>query len=586
VAVCEERARTDLAPVVEVRSLTASTSGALTALALAVLAGVAFAIRLDTPAFFDNEGRYAEIAREMIVRRDWITPYLDFTLFLNKPPLTSWLTALVFQWTGPSEWARLVPVAGAMVALYATCRLGELLYGARVGLVAGVMLATGLGFVLEARTLRPDMLLAASVATALLCWQRAETTPEGRARWLAGMYVALGVGVLAKGLVPLVIAGLPIGAVTLREHGWQGIRALRPGLGLVVLAAVVLPWHVAVALRHDGFAWDYVVNQHLLFFLDRKFPRDSEGDTLGFFWGAFAGRAFPWIVLVPLTLAEAVRGAARDAAPSERTTFLLWAWIGGTMLFFSLAPSRLEHYSIPALPGVALVAARAWQRAAAGEVGRAGWGMLALAGAVLACVGGVGLLYGTALLVRTYWIAQVPELLGLARPAAIVVLATGVLAALAAVRRRATLLVASLALGMVPLVAIVLRAEVAAEPLFSWRPVAQVLTASLPPETEIVYEAPEEYQLVGGLVFYTGRRITLLEPPGGFIPPTYLAGQMQGMFLVRSEFERRWRAGERLAFVSDSQRRREDPQGIVPEPFHVIGRFGDRWVLSNVSAAR
>src|SRR6185503_15101616 len=107
--------------------------------------------------------------------------------------------------------------------------------------------------------------------------------------------------------------------------------------------------------------------QHLLFFLDRKFPRDSEGDTLAFFWGAFAGRSFPWIVLVPLTLGEAVRGAARDAAPHERSTFLLWAWIGGTMLFFSLAPSRLEHYSIPALPAVALAAARAWQRATAGE---------------------------------------------------------------------------------------------------------------------------------------------------------------------------------------------------------------------------
>jgi hypothetical protein len=364
------------------------------------------------------------------------------------------------------------------------------------------------------------------------------------------------------------------------------VRALRPGLGLVVLAAVVLPWHVAVALRHSGFAWDYVVNQHLLFFLDRKFPRDSEGDTLAFFWGAFAGRAFPWIVLVPLAIAEAVRGAARDGAPSERATFMLWTWVGGTLLFFSLAPSRLEHYSIPALPGLALVAARGWQRAATGGVGRAGWGLLALAGALLACVGGVGLLYGAPLLARTYWIGQVPELLGLVRPAALVVLTTGVLAALAAMRRRATPLVASLALGMVPLVTIVLRAEVAAEPLFSWRPVAQVLAAAVPPETEIVYEAPEEYQLVGGLVFYTGRRITLLEPPGGFIPPTYLAGQMQGMFLPRPDFERRWRAGERLAFVSDSQRRRDDPHGMVPEPFQVIGRFGDRWVLSNASAVR
>ena len=585
-AVWEERARTDLTPAFDVRSLTNSWSGSLTALGLSVATGAAFAIRLDAPAFFDNEGRYAEIAREMIVLRDWITPHLDFTLFLNKPPLTSWLAAIVFQWTGPNEWARLVSVGAAMVVLYATCRLGELLYGARGGLVAGVMLATSLGFVLEARTLRPDMLLTAAVVTALLCWQRAEATAERRTPWLAGMYEALGVGVLAKGLVPLVVAGLPIGAVTLREQGWRGIRALRPGLGLVVLAAIVLPWHVAVALRHEGFAWDYVVNQHLLFFLDRKFPRDSEGDTLGFFWAALAGRAFPWIVLVPLTLAEAVRGAARDAAPSERATFLLWAWLGGTMLFFSLAPSRLEHYSLPALPAVALVAAGAWQRAAAGDIGRAAWWMLALAGAALACAGGVGLVYGAALLGQTYWIAQVPELLGLVRPAAVVVLTTGVLGALASVQRRAALLLAVLALGMVPLLAIVLRAEVAAEPLFSWRPVADVLTASVPPETEIVYEAPEEYQLVGGLVFYTGRRITLLEPPGGFIPPTYLAGQMQGMFLSRSEFERRWRAGERLAFVSDTQRRRDDPQGIVPEPFHVIGRFGDRWVLSNVSAAR
>ena len=131
---------------------------------------------------------------------------------------------------------------------------------------------------------------------------------------------------------------------------------------------------------------------------------------------------------------------------------------------------------------------------------------------------------------------------------------------------------------MIPLVGIVLRAEVAAEPLFSWRPVANVLNASVSPETEIVFEAPEEYQLVGGLAFYTGRRITLLEPPVRFIPPTYLAGRTDEMFLPR--------AGERLAFVSDSQRRRDDPHGLVPDPFHVIGRYGDRWILSSVPPAR
>jgi len=418
---------------------------------------------------------------------------------------------------------------------------------------------------------------------ALLCWQTAERSGAPRTRWLVGLWGALGVGVLDKGLVPLVLAGLPIAAVTLRDRGWPGFARLRPWLGLLVLAAIVAPWHVAAALRHPGFAWDYVVNQHLLFFLDRKLPRDSEGDSLAFFWAAAAGRAVPWALLVPLTLAEAVRGAARRAAPAAQATFLLWAWAGGLLLFFSCAPSRLEHYAVPALPAAALLAARVWQRARAGELGRAAWIYLVVGGALVAGVGVAGLLAGRAFLARSYWLAQAPVLLALAAPAALIVAGAGALVALAALGRRPDRLVAALAASMVPLAAIVLHAEGVAEPLFSWRPLARALAAAVPPEVEVVFESPEEYQQVGGLAYYAGRRITLLEPPG-FVPPTYLAGQAREMFLARAAFERRWRAGERLAFVSDPQRRRDEPGGLVPAPFHVIGRFGDRWVLASFPA--
>ncbi len=553
------------------------------AVALALGAGALLAVRLDVPAFFDNEARYAEVAREMALGGDWISPHLDFTLFLNKPPLVFWLAALVFRVAGPTEWARLVSVGAAVVALLATCRLGALLYGGPAGLVAGLALATSLGFVLEARTLRPDMILTATVVVALLCWQTAECGGARRARWLVGLWAALGVGVLAKGLVPLVLAGLPIAAVTLRDRGWRGVARLRPGLGLLVLAAIVVPWHVAAALRHPGFAWDYVVNQHVLFFLDRKLPRDSEGDSLAFFWAAATGRAAPWVLLVPLTLAEAVRGAARRAAPAARGTFLLWAWGGGLLLFFSCAPSRLEHYAIPALPAAALLAARAWQRARAGELGRAAWVYLVAGGTLVAGAGIAGLIGGRAVLAHAYWLVQVPGLLALAAPAALVVAGAGVLATLAALGRRPDRLVAVLAASMVPLAAIVLRAEGVAEPLFSWRPVARALVAAVPSEVEVVFESPEEYQQVGGLAYYTERHITLLEPPG-FVPPTYLAGHTREMFLARAEFERRWRAGERLAFVSDPQRRRDEPTGLVPAPFHILGRFGDRWVLTSFPA--
>ncbi|TMA43166.1 MAG: phospholipid carrier-dependent glycosyltransferase [Deltaproteobacteria bacterium] len=549
------------------------------ALALALAASVLVALRVDLPPYFDNEGRYAEVAREMVVLGDYATPHLDFALFLNKPPLLYWLTALVFHVIGPSEWARLVSVAAGAVTLLATCRLGALLYGEPAGLVAGLALATSAGFVLEARTLRPDMLLTAAVVVALWCWRRAIAADRRRGRWLAAMYVALGAGVLTKGLVPLVVFGIPVALVTLRDEGWRGFGRLRPGLGVAVLAAIVLPWHVLAAFRHPGFAWDYIVNQHLLFFLDRKLPRDSSGDPLGFFWAAYAARAIPWVLLVPLTLAEAVRGARRKAPGAPRATALVWAWAGGLLLFFSCAPSRLEHYGMPALPAAALLAARVWQRAGTAELGPPAWRLLAAAGAVVVVAGAAGLVVGRRLLGEIYWIAEAPELSRLVSSAGVLLVAAGVGVALVAARRHASALVAVLAASGVGAAAIVLRAEVAVGPLFSWQPLAAALAAT-PPETDVVFEAPEEYQIVGGLAYYTRRRITLLEPPG-FVPPTYLAGHTGEMFVSRAELARRWGSGRPVALVSDPQRRRDEPLGLAPGTFHVLARFGDRWVVTN-----
>ncbi|TMA56207.1 MAG: phospholipid carrier-dependent glycosyltransferase, partial [Deltaproteobacteria bacterium] len=502
------------------------------AVALAVAASVLVALRLDGPPFFDNEGRYAEVAREMVVLGDYATPHLDFALFLNKPPLVYWLAALLFRVTGPSEWARLVSVAAGAITLFATCRLGALLYGEAAGLVAGLALATSLGFVLEARTLRPDMLLTAAVVVALWCWRRAVAADGRRGWWLAGMYAALGTGVLTKGLVPIVVFGIPVTLVTLRDEGWRGFGRLRPGLGVAALAVLVLPWHVLAAVRHPGFAWDYVVNQHQLFFLDRKLPRDSSGDPLAFFWAAYAGRAAPWILLGPLTLAEAMRGARGETTGAPRETALVWAWAAGLLLFFSCAPSRLEHYGMPALPAAALLAARVWQRARAGALGAQAWTVLVGVGVAVVVAGAVGLVVGRRLLGEVYWIAQAPELSGLMWLAGVLMVAAGIGIALAASRRHGGALLGVLAATGAAGAAVVVRAEVVVGPLFSWQPVAAAL-ATTPAGTDVVFEAPEEYQIVGGLAFYARRRITLLEPPG-FVPPTYLAGQTDDMFVSRT----------------------------------------------------
>jgi 4-amino-4-deoxy-L-arabinose transferase-like glycosyltransferase len=539
-------------------------------------------IRLDRCGFFDNEGRYAEVAREMLQRRDLVTPEMDGTLFLNKPPLMFWLTAAAFTLGAPAEWARIVSVVAAALSVLLTCWLAFRLWDFPTGLLAGAFLATSFGFVLEARTLRPDSVLIASILTALCSWHVAEAAPERRrAAWLMLGYAALGVGFMTKGAVPIALVAVPVVACTVRDHGWQGLGRLRPLLGVAVFLAVAAPWHVMAAWRHAGFAWDYVINQHLLFFLDKKLPRDSEGDALATFWLVFLGRSLPWVVLVPFTLDEAVRGSRRGAPAATRATFFAWAWMAGVMLIFSASPSRLEHYSLPALPAAALLAARGWRRVWGGEVGAAGWAWLGAVAVVLVVTGTVGAWRGRMLLERVYWIREVPSFAALVLPAAAASLLGGLLLGASVVQRRAVGILAGLGAVGIPLIVIVLQAQAAMEPIFSWKPLAGAIEMQVPASVDVVFEAPTEYQQVGGLAFYTGRHITLLEPENGFTPPTYLETYRDTMFLPRDEFARRWNGPDPVAFVSDPQRRRDTADGLVPGPFHVLARSGDRWLLGN-----
>src|SRR5262245_861276 len=548
-------------------------------LGLALLAGAAYTIRLDLPGFYDNEGRYAAVAREMVLTGDWITPHMNGSVFLNKPPLCSWLTAAAFELFGMNEWARIVPVLCAVVTLIVVGRIGARLWGAGTGLLAVWMLATTVGFALEARTLRPDCILVTSVSAALWFWLAADDAAGGRrVVWLAALYGTLGLGVLAKGAVPVILAAIPIVLVTFRTRGVAGLRALRPGLGLLVLVAVVLPWHALAAWRNPGFAWDYVVNQHLLFFLDKKFPRDSEGDPLSVFLVSFAARALPWLLLVPLAWRD-IRPTAAPA-PAECGGFLVWMWLLGVLGFFAVPPSRLEHYALPALPAVALLGARGAERFVAGAAERGALVYLGIVGVSLGVGGAVCLARGTALLDGVYWIGQAPQLPGLILPGGVMLVIAGLACAGAALAGRPRTVVLMFAASTLALLVLVLRAQILAGELFGWRGVADAIRTRLPATTAVVFEAPEEYQISGGLVFYLGRPIEWLEVPG-FVPPTYLAGKLAGMFLPRAEFARRWEQEAPMALVTDPSRRRDVPAGIAPEPYYEVARFGDRWVLSN-----
>jgi hypothetical protein len=398
--------------------------------------------------------------------------------------------------------------------------------------VGGALLAVTIGFVLEARTLRPDMTVVATVVLVLLAWQHVVRHPEAagaRRRWLIALYVSLGVGMLAKGLVPVVLAGIPIGIVTLRERGWRGVRELRPGLGSSCSAPSCCRGTSRSRSSHPGFRLGLPPEPARDDVLRQEAAERHHGRSAVVLLEAFAGRMLPWVVLLPLTFGEARQGLRRFAEPAARATAYLWLWLGGLMVFFSLAPSRLEHYCVPALP-----AGRApgGARLAAGGAGRdrpVAWRVLCAFGIACTGVGIFGVLRGASIVARRIGSRRrrgsppSPRWRARCSPARCRDGVRGGAPAGRAPRRRARPRHdpdqrhrrARRGRG---------RAAVLLAPAG-----ARVMSVA-GPETEIVFEAPLEYQLVAGLVFYTGRRVTLLEPPG-FVPPAYLQPEMVGMFL-------------------------------------------------------
>jgi 4-amino-4-deoxy-L-arabinose transferase-like glycosyltransferase len=528
--------------------------------------------RIGRLGFSDTEGMYAEPAREMVVTGDWITPRMNGEPFLTKPPLMYWLSAALFEVAGPTEYARLWPALAALASVAVTGALGAELFGEPAGILAALVLLTSLGFLVEARLLRTDMVLVLVVTLSLYCYLRLR---RGAGRTAAvAFWATIGVGLLDKGFLALLLPGGVIAATEIadRDRRRLSLRAFHVPLGLAIVAALVLPWYAPAVHRNPGFLWDSLVNQHLLFFFDRKLPRDNvDPDSLVFFWGMFLAQSLPWSLLLPAALvhtAYAVR-----ARPALR---LPVGWLAVVLGFFSLSLSRLGHYSLPALPAVALVMGVFLADAAAErvQVGRA-W--FVVPPAAVALLGLVCLVHNPwSFVTRFDPMLSGYRLAPLARPAAATLaLGFGAVALLLSTRR-AWAAVVTAAVTATVMFGFVQVSQEHLEPLFSWRPFARTIRESIPSGTPIFFRATDEYQLCGGLDYYTGRYAEILAPPG-WVPPTFLAGRTDRLLTPRSELERAWRGGQAV-FVSDDLPIL-DHTPIVPGSYSVVSHVGPRVLL-------
>lgn len=338
----------------------------------------------------DVDAVQAQIARNMLESGDWVTARLDGIPYLEKSPLKYWMMAVSFQVFGVSDWAARLPVVAGILALCAlVAAMGRWAFGAKAGLLAGLSLATCIGVFLFTRILIPDIILTATIALSLWAMMRALEEDDGRDRlWAALMGAAMGTGLLLKGLIavvfPVAAAGLFLffSGQLFQRRTW---RRLHPALALSLLLLVAAPWHVLATLRNPpyfdftmksepghyrGFFWFYFMNEHVLRFLNLRYPRDYNTVPRHLFWLFHLLWFFPWSAWLAGLPMLKYRGQDR----ASRMRLLCLCLAGFILVFFSFSTTQ-EYYSLPAYPAFALLLGcvlseeRGWHRAALRVVG-------------------------------------------------------------------------------------------------------------------------------------------------------------------------------------------------------------------------
>jgi 4-amino-4-deoxy-L-arabinose transferase-like glycosyltransferase len=329
---------------------------------LLVAALPVFFVFLDANAIWDaNEAFYVETPRQMVASGDYITPTFNDEPRLNKPVLSYWLVAGLYQIFGVFVGVERAGIAlGAVGIILATFVIGRSLGSRTTGVVAALIVATAPQFVFWSRRIFIDVYITLFASLALAFFMLAERDPVRRRRWLGFMYVAIGLGVLTKGPVGLVLPALVVGVWLVFERRLADIGRLRLVTGAAIVVAIVAPWYVALFTQ---LGWDpiagFFVGENLGRFVDSMAPDRG----LFFYVPVLLTHLFPWalLVLVPLVTVAPGRVPRR---PDERDPLrrLLWLWVVLIVGLFSFSQTKQALYILPVVPAVAALVADALVR--------------------------------------------------------------------------------------------------------------------------------------------------------------------------------------------------------------------------------
>lgn len=336
-----------------------------------LLALVAVAvIRLLSLGFYPlndtTEARYAEVARKMLELGDWVTPWYDYGIpFWAKPPLSTWITAASFQVFGVNEFAARLPHFVLALALVWLIWDWVRRVDRRQALLTACILAGAILFLVSSGAVMTDMALALGTTMVMRgLWLAMHGSAKRRHLEAMFAFAGLAVGLLAKGPVVLVLAGLPFGIWMLLSGqtrlAWKNIPWVR---GALLTAALSLPWYLLAERATPGFLEYFLVGEHWHRFTTPGWAGDRYGTAHQFARGSilvFAIFAFlPWSFLLPL---GAIGRRAADPTPlatdDRALRIYLLAWALAPCVVFALARNILWTYALPALPAAAILGAQ------------------------------------------------------------------------------------------------------------------------------------------------------------------------------------------------------------------------------------
>ncbi len=314
-------------------------------------------VNLDSHSLWHpDEGRYAEIPREMAVSGDWVTPRLDDFKYFEKPPLQYWLTAAAYRAFGVDEWtARLWPALAGLLAVIAIGGAGLALGGPALAAFAALTLAGTLWHAAIAQMVTLDSGLSFFLALAFSAFviaQRPEATAAGARAWMWVAWAAIAGATLSKGPVALVLPAGALVGYTLITRDVAVWRRLHVASGVALYLAMTVPWFVEVARRNDEFLQFFFIHEHLARFLTKEANRT--GAWYYFIPLAIVG-SLPWLGLLAYGAKRAWRDGGPNALGFSWQRFAL-VWAAFVLLFFSASGSKLPSYILPMFAPLALVA--------------------------------------------------------------------------------------------------------------------------------------------------------------------------------------------------------------------------------------